>query len=301
MDHLRGIRLFTRVVEAGSFAGAAKVEDVAQSTVSKEVAALEGHLATQLIRRSSRGLSITETGREYYDFAVGMLADLDAVEARVRSGNSAPRGRIRVAVPLVLSSRFIIPHLGGFLDRYPELTLDVEASEQYVNLIEDGIDLAIRIGAQRDSSLMSRQIGVLEPEVVASPAYLDAHGVPRHPDDLRRHICLPFMFEGSSKAWRFRDGDGEIRMTPTARLRTNDADGVHAAVRAGLGIAQGPSWMFAEDVAAGALVPLLADYTPSLVPIRAITSANRRMTGAIQLLVDHLAAMIREEPHLRMR
>lgn len=301
MDHINRLRLFIRVVETGSFSGAGKAEKVAQSTVSKEIATLEKRLNAQLVRRSARGFSVTESGQRLYDFAVGMLADLDAMENSIRSGDRSPKGRIRIAAPPVVSNRLIAPHLPEFLERYPDLAIDMEVSERYVSLVEDGIDIAIRIGVLGDSSLIARQIGNLEPVVVGSPAYLKSSGTPRSPQDLERYICLPYLFEGGSKAWKFQGADADITISPSARLRTNDAASVHAAVLAGYGLAQGPSWMFADDIANGRLVPVLADHRAGLVPIHAIATGTRRMTGAIKAFVDFVAEKIDDEPHLRLR
>jgi LysR family transcriptional regulator for bpeEF and oprC len=301
MDQLNKMRLFVRVVETGSFSRASRAEGVAQSTVSKEISSLEKQLGALLMRRSSRGLTVTEQGQEFYDFAVGMLADLDAAESRIRMGEVSPKGRIRVAAPPVFSSNLIVPGLPLLFARYPDLTIDLEVSERYVSLVEDGVDVAIRLGHLSDSSLVARQIGCVEAVVVATPAYLDLHGIPMTVADLEHHNCLPFMFQGSSKTWKFRNSEGEIDIMPSAKLRTNDAVGVMAAVRAGLGLAQGPSWMFAEEIAAGRLIPVLTDYTPRLFPLHAINSGTRRMTGAIKVFVDFVAELIKSEPHLRIR
>lgn len=301
MDHVDRMRLFVRVVETGSFSRASKAEGVAQSTVSKEIISLEGRLGALLVRRSSRGLSVTEQGQEFYDFAIGMLADLDAAESRIRSGEVSPQGRIRVAAPPIFSSNLIVPGLPSLFARYPKLTIDLEVSERYVSLVEDGVDVAIRLGHLADSSLVARQIGCVEAVVVATPAYLDRCGTPMTLAELEHHSCLPFMFQGSSKTWKFRKPEGEIAIMPSAKLRTNDAEGVMAAVRAGLGLAQGPSWMFAEEVAAGKLIPVLTDYKPRLFPLHAINSGTRRMTGAIKVFVDFVAELMKLEPQLRIR
>lgn len=301
MDHLDTIRLFVRVVETGNFSRAGKAEGVAQSTVSKRVSSLEARLAAQLIRRSSRGLSVTEQGQEFYGFAIGILADLEAAEARIRSGDVEPRGRIRIACPPVFSSRLIVPGIPSFLARYPDLTIDLDVSERYVNLVEDGVDVAIRIGDLADSSLLARQIGSVEAVVVGAPHYLQRHGTPKTPTDLDRHSCLPFLFQGGSKTWKFRDSDGEIVLAPSANLRTNDAESVHAAALAGLGLAQGPGWMFANEIAVGALVEVLTDFRPRFFPIHAVSSESRRMTGAVKVFVEFVAELIKSEPSLRIR
>jgi LysR family transcriptional regulator for bpeEF and oprC len=301
MDQIRRMRLFTRLVETGSFSRAGKAEGVAQSTVSKEVAALEAHLGSPLIRRSSRGLSITEQGKEFYDFAVGMLADLDAAEVRIRSGVVSARGILRVTCPPVFSSRLIAPRLQDLFEAYPDLSVDLEVSERYVSLVEDGVDVAIRIGDLSDSSQLARQIGLVEAVVVATPAYLAQHGTPMSPNELADHSCLPFTFEGSSKTWKFSSPGGPIVTDPVAKLRTNDPESVHAAVLADMGLAQGPSWMFADDIAAGRLDVVLADYAPRLYPIHAVSSGTRRMAGSIKVFVDFVADLVGREPHLRLR
>ncbi|WP_307437438.1 LysR family transcriptional regulator [Labrys monachus] len=295
------MRLFVRTVETESFSRAGKAESVSQSTVSKEVAALEAHLGSLLIRRSSRGLSVTEKGQEFYDFATGMLGDLEAAEARIRSGELSARGRLRVTCSPVFSNRLISPRLPALFARHPDLTIDLEVSERYVSLIEDGVDVAIRIGDLPDSSLLARQIGCVEAAVVASPAYLAEYGTPASPDDLAHHKCLPFTFQGNSKTWKFKTSEGPIAIMPFGPLRTNDPESVHAAVLAGMGLAQGPNWMFAGDIEAGRLVSVLEDYRPRLYPIQAVSSTTRRMTGAIKVFVDFVAGLLKDEPNLRMR
>ncbi|MEP9369719.1 LysR family transcriptional regulator [Xanthobacter sp. VNH20] len=301
MDQLKRMRLFVRTVEAESFSRAGKAEGVAQSTVSKEVAALEAHLGTLLIRRSSRGLSVTEKGQEFYDFAVGMLGDLETAEAHLRSGEVSARGRLHVTCSPVFSNRLIAPRLPDLFARYPDLTIDLEVSERYVSLIEDGVDVAIRIGELPDSSLLTRQIGCVEAAVVASPAYLAEHGTPTSPDDLASHSCLPFTFQGNSKTWKFLGSDGPMIITPFGPLRTNDPESVHSAVLAGMGLAQGPSWMFADDIETGRLVPVLENYRPRLYPIQAVSSSTRRMTGAVKVFVDFVANLLKDEPYLCLR
>ena len=301
MDQIKRMRLFVRLVETGSFSRTGKAEGVAQSTVSKEVSALEAHLGAVLVRRSSRGLSVTESGQEFHDFAVGMLADLDTAESRIRSGEVSARGRLRVTCPPVFSNRLIAPRLPALFEAHPDLSVDLEVSERYVSLIEDGVDVAIRIGDMPDSNLLARQIGCVEATVVATPAYLARHGRPARPDDLASHSCLPFTFEGSSKSWKFSGPDGAMVIDPVAKLRTNDPESIHAAVLADMGLAQGPSWMFADDIAAGRLEVVLAEYAPRYYPIHAVSTGTRRMTGAIKVFVDFVAALIAEEPHLRLR
>lgn len=301
MDRLRKMRLFVRVVETGSFSAAGKAEGVAQPTVSKEVSALEAHLGVQLLRRSPRGLSVTEPGREFYNFAVGMLADLDAAEMQIRAGNVSPQGRIRVACAPVIAARLIVPALPDFLDRNPNLSIDLDVSERFVSLVEEGIDLALRVGDLATSGLLARQIGAVTAEVVGTPAYFERHGFPENPADLDRHVCLPFLFEGTSKSWRFRGPKGDIAIVPSARLRTNDAESIQSAVRAGIGLAQGPSWIFADEIAAGTLRSVLQEWQPAAFPIHAIRSGNRRASSGIAAFTDFVADLLALDPHLKLR
>lgn len=301
MGQIKKMRLFVRVVETGSFSAAGKAEGVTQPTVSKEVSALEAHLGTQLLRRSPRGLSVTEPGREFYNFAVGMLADLDAAEAQVRAGDASPRGRLRIACAPVIASRLIVPALPRFLELHPGLSIDLDVSERFVNLVEEGVDLALRVGDLAASGLLARQVGAVEAVVVGTPGYFEHHGTPVEPADLEHHICLPFLFEGTSKNWRFCGPEGDLAIVPSARLRTNDAESIQAAVRAGFGLAQGPSWIFGDEIASGALRPVLADWQPAPFPVHVIRSGVRRATRGIAAFTDFVADLLAAEPRLRPR
>ena len=301
MDHLDRMRLFNRVVETGSFTDAGKAAGVAQSTVSKEISALEARLGTQLVRRSPRGMTITDAGRQLYDSSLRILAELEQAETLIRSGHASPTGRIRLAAPAVISSRLIAPNMGEFMNRYPDLSIDMEVSERYVSLIEEGIDVAIRIGSLSDSGLVARQIGALRPIVVASPSYIAAHGEPQSPEDLAAHHCLPYLFEGTSRHWRFRGDQGIFTVAPRSRLRTNDAASVRAAAIGGLGLAQGPTWMFSGDLDEGRLRAVLTGFRGDTVPIHAVISAGRRSTAGTRAFIEFMIECIDREPELRMR
>ncbi|WP_158914749.1 LysR family transcriptional regulator [Caulobacter sp. S45] len=295
------MRLFVRVVEAGSFSRAAKAAGVAQPTVSKQIAALEEHLKTQLLRRTPRGLSVTETGKAYYAFVAGMLADLDTAEARIGQDDGGLHGRVRISFPPLFASRHVIPRLPDFLDRNPELSLQIDVSERYVSLIEDGVDLAVRIGDVDESSLSARQIGSVAAMIVAAPAYLQRHGVPATPEALQDHSAVQFLFHGEVRPWAFVGGGERIQVSPSARIQTNDADSVQSAAMAGLGIARGPSWMFVEQLAAGWLTPILQEYAPPTYPIWAVTTRSRHKAGPVEAIADFLAELFEREPELRIR
>jgi LysR family transcriptional regulator for bpeEF and oprC len=298
LDHLDRMRLFNRVVESGSFTDAGKAAGVAQSTVSKEMATLEARLGTQLVRRSPRGMTVTDAGQQLYDTSLRILADLDAAEALIRAGHDKPAGRIRVAAPAVMSSRLIAPNMGQFMARFPDLSIDMDVSERYVSLIEEGIDVAIRIGSLSDSGLIARQIGALQPVVVASPSYLAAHGTPKTPADLEQHDCLPYLFEGASRQWRFRGLHVPFNIAPRSRFRTNDAASVHAAALAGLGLAQGPTWLFRDDLNAGRLRAVLVEFRGDAVPVHAVTSAGRKSTARTRAFIAFMGECMARDPEL---
>lgn len=253
MDRLDAIQIFIRVVETRSFSMAARAMGVAQPTVSKQVAALETHLGAQLLRRSSRGLTLTEAGQDFYESAVRLLSDLEAAEARIGRGQVSPSGHVRVALSAGFGRMFIVPRLPDFYARYPDISVDIDVSERHVNLLEEGIDVAIRIGNLRDSSLVARRIGSCAAVTIATPGYLARRGEPRVPSDLDRHDCVVFMFHGAQRPWQFKGPSGPLAVEPKGILRSNDAEHIRAGVLAGLGVGHNVSWLFAPEIASGAV------------------------------------------------
>ncbi|AKU95116.1 Transcriptional regulator, LysR family [Labilithrix luteola] len=301
MDRLDTMRLFVRVVETSSFSKAARAEGVAQSTASKQVAALEKRLGTQLLRRTTRGLSMTEAGRTFYDDAVRLLADLDAAEARAGHGHGAPGGQLRVAAPSALSRMYVVPHLPVLLARYPALRVELDVSDRYVNLVEEGVDVAIRIGSLRDSSLVARRMGTFDIVTVASPDYVARHGEPHKPSELERHACVAFMFRGAPRPWEFRTTKGPIPFTPSGPTRFDDAESIRAAVLAGLGIAHVPGWLFAEELTTGNVVSLLKTFAPERVPLQAVYPSDRRTSSKAKVFIEFLAETFAECSWLKAR
>jgi LysR family transcriptional regulator for bpeEF and oprC len=300
MDRLDEMRLFIRVVETASFSKVAKAEGILQSTVSKRIATLEARLGAQLLRRTSRGLSLTEAGEDFYGSTVRILGDIDSAESRIGRGQVSPVGRIRVAVSPAFGRMYLVPRLAEFFERYPELSIDLEISDRHVNLIEEGIDLAIRIGALRDSTLFARRIGGMRMITLAAASYLEKHGVPATPDDLAQHSIVTFMFNGAARPWEFQGPSGPFSLVTSGRVRSNDAEHIRAAVLAGLGIGHNGSWLFAGELASGDVVRILEDFTPPPYPISAVT-AGRHMPGKVRALVDFLADIFAVDPHLNAR
>ena len=301
MDRLDTIRLFVRVVETSSFSKAARLEGVVQSTASKQVAALEKRLGTQLLRRTSRGLSTTEAGRDFYDTVGQILAELAAAEVRAMQGQGVPSGQLRVAVPTAFGRMHIVPLLATLLERYPGLRIDHDAGDRYVNLVEEGIDVAIRIGQLSDSTLVARRIGAFEIATVASKSYVERHGEPRRPGDLGGHACVTFMFRGSPRPWEFGGPKGSTTIAPAGPLRFHDAESVRAAVLAGLGVGHAPAWLFAEEIAAGTVSRLLTVYVPAPVSIHAVCSSGKAVTSKAKAFIDFLAESFAASDWLKTR
>lgn len=300
MDRLDVMRLFVRVVETASFSRAAKVEGVVQPTVSKHIAALEARLGAQLLRRTSRGLSMTEAGEAFYEATIRLLDEVEEIETRVGRGQLAPSGRIRVAMSAGFGRMHILPKLPQFFEEFPDVTVETDISDHYVNLIENRIDVAIRIGSLSDSSLVARKIGSGETALLATPAYLSRKGMPKTPADLADHECVTFMSGGSARQWEFMGPEGKVIIDPVGPVRTSDAEHIRVGVLSGLGLAQGPAWLFAEELESGAIVRVLSEYAPERHPIYAVSPSGRLQSSKVKVFVDFLAKAFARDASLRL-
>lgn len=291
MDRLDAMRIFVRVVETGSFSKAAAAEGIVQSTASKQIAALEKHLGTQLLRRSSHGLNTTTTGRAYYESVVKILSEIDVAEALAHDGRDSLSGPLRVAAPSAFGRQYIVPHLKMLTDRHPGLRIELDVTDRYVNLIEEGVDVAIRIGHLSDSSLRGRRIASFEVATVGSAEYFARRAPPKKLQDLEKHDCIAFMAKTGARRWDFRDGKRAAVFTPSTGLRFNDAESVRAAVLAGLGIAHAPRWLFADVLKSGEVKQVLASHVPLCIPVHAIWAGNARPTNKVRAFIEFYAAI----------
>jgi DNA-binding transcriptional LysR family regulator len=289
MDRLDTMRMFVRVVESGSFSGAARELGVGQPAVSKQIASLERHLGAQLLLRTSRSLVVTDAGRYFFESAAKLISDLDAAESRIGRGLRAPSGLVRVSAAPSFGALCIVPRLPEFFRRYPDVSVELLVSDRSARLIEEGIDVGIRIGELPESSLLARKIGTTEVVVVASRAYLKARGEPSSPGDLKRHPCIVFASQTGPRPWRFEGKSKPFSFLPESSFRTNSGEEIRAAVLAGLGIAQVPYWLCARDLDAGELKRILRKHEPRALPITAVRPANRRLATKVSVLIDFLA------------
>ncbi|MEE4453564.1 LysR family transcriptional regulator [Novosphingobium resinovorum] len=294
------MKLLTRVVELGSFTQAGHELGLGQPSVSKQIAALEAHLGTRLLERTSRGLRPTAAGLDLYHSALRLTSDLEETEARIRDGSTAPSGLVRVATPPALGRMYIIPRLPAFLAQFSEIEVEFTAGQPLADLVRDGVDVALRVGELGSSALIARKIGEMQMMTVASPAYLAAHGVPAKPQDLAHHKLIAAQTGGRAVEWRLRGEDGTAAIMPTGAFRSNDGEDLRAAVLAGLGILHGPSALFHADLEAGRIVRVLEAYKADADPIHLVTSGGRKMPYRVRVFIDFLAATFASEPGLRM-
>lgn len=292
------IRTFVRVVQSGSFSEVARSAGIGQPAISKQVTALESHLGAQLLRRTSRSLSLTEAGQEFYESAVRLIDDLEAAESRVGRGQSAPSGLIRVTVAPVFGRLYIVPRLQDFFTRYPDIVVETVVTDRVVNLVEEGVDLAIHNGELKDSTLIARKIATTPVVTVGSRSYLKQHGEPTAPGELDRHRCVVYAPRGAPRAWRFSDESGNIEFQPKGSFRTDDAGEIRAAVLADLGLAHAPGWLFQREIASKAVRVVMRNHSPQPLAISAVRAAGRRLPTKLRVFIDFLAQIFAEEPML---
>ncbi len=299
MDRFSALQLFARVVELGSFTRASKELGIGQPAVSKQIAALETHLETRLVDRTSRGLRATAAGLDLYNSTIRLLADMEETEARIRGASKGPVGLVRVATPPVLGRMYIIPRLPDFITRFPEISVELSVAQRLTDLVKEGVDVALRVGSLESSSLVARRIGSIQTITVAVPGYLATHGTPTDPQDLVDHKLVTGQTDGEVLPWRFGGESGPWSMVPLGAVRSNDGEDLRAAVLAGIGITHGPSALFQADLQERRVVRILDAFTPAPVPIHAVCSSGRKMPQRVRVFVDFLAAAFAAEPSLR--
>jgi DNA-binding transcriptional LysR family regulator len=298
MDRFAEIEALVAVVEAGSFHAAGERLDVAKSMVSRRLSQLERRLGSRLLHRTTRRLTLTDAGRNFYQRAVQILAELDEAEQSVAAGHRELRGAIKLAAPLTFGLRHLSGAITEFLDAHPAIELNLDLNDRNINLIEEGFDLAVRIGELPDSTLIARRLGTSRAVTCASRAYLDRHGEPLHPEDLRKHIGLQYSNIGYRQHWRFETPQGEtVFAQPQIRIRANNGEALACAAVAGLGITTGPTFILSSYLRGGSLIRILKDYRLPVVGIYALYPPGRLLPRRIQVFADFLAERFGEQPY----
>ena len=290
MDRLDAMKLFVRVAELGSFAAVAQQLGVARSVVTRQIAGLEAHLGVKLMARSTRRLALTSAGTAYLEKCRVILNLVEAAETDVAEERLTPRGNIRMSLPLSFGLKRLAPLLLDFSQRYPEVGLDMDYSDRRVKLIEEGIDLSIRITRRLDGGDVARKIGTGRMQVVASKNYLAQHGRPQHPAELIHHECLGYTSGGVAQNWQFMV-DGQLQSFPVrSRINANNGDVLTEAAAQGLGITLQPDFIIDDYLADGRVEAILVDFPVAELGIYAMLPSNRHIPHRVRVLMDFLAA-----------
>lgn len=293
LPDLEGLAIFAKVVEHRSFAGAAQDLALSKATVSKAVRRLERRLGARLFNRTSRRLALTDAGRGLAGPAARLLHQGEAAEAEALAQSSVPRGLVRLAAPMSFGVCAVAPLLPEFLNAYPEVSIDLHLSDEVIDLVGMGFDMALRIAALPDSSLVARRLGPVERHLVGAPAYFAAHGRPTHPSHLSDHACLGYAYLPNPDTWRFINGAGEeVMVRPAGPLRANNADGLTPSVVAGVGLAVQPDFAVADHLADGRLEAVMTDWRPPPVALHLVLPPGGPRPARVEAVADYLTSSL---------
>ena len=296
MDLLTAFRTFVRISETGSFSAVAREVGATQPAISRQVAQLEDHLGARLFQRSTRSLALTADGHDLLTHARHVLAAVEETEAAVGRRRSSPGGLVRLGAPTAFGRITLAPRLGALLERYPELQVELCLNDDVIDMVQTGIDVAIRVGEVTDASLVARRVGSVVTQTVASADYLAARGEPQLPSDLGSHDCIVFTRGVEPQEWVFTGPDGEISVSVHGRFRTDGADAAAAAAVAGLGVARLPAWLIQEALSDGRVRRILTPWRPRSRPIFAIYPSRRFLAPRTRAVIDFLVDEFRLDP-----
>jgi LysR family transcriptional regulator for bpeEF and oprC len=297
------MEVFVQVVDAGGFTRASENLQLPKATVSTLVAALESTLSVKLLHRTTRQVSVTADGAAYYERCLRILSDVKDAEESLSRSRLSPSGRLRVDAPTGLSAELLVPALPSFFELYPDIQLELGCSDRIIDLIEEGVDCAVRGGQLSDSSLIARRVGLLNFVTCAAPSYLQRYGVPAHPRDLERHRCVNYFSSKSGKIYNWdytRDGE-RIEMTLPGHIALNDSNAYLQAGLAGLGIIMMTDVQLASHGRDGRLVQVLEDWVTDPLPIHVVYPQNRHLSAKVRVFVEWVADLMVSHPQMRLR
>jgi DNA-binding transcriptional LysR family regulator len=298
MDRLVAMETFVRVVETGSFSAAARALNVGQPAVSKTIAQLEARLGVRLLVRSTRGLSPTEAGQNFCDRAKRAIEEAEEAELVARGAGAGLTGRLRVCAAVTFARLHIIPRLPKFLASHPGLTMDVILDDRTIDLVEEGVDVALRMGSLADSSLTARRLASAPRYVMGTDAYFARFGVPTTPAELTEHAAVIYVRDGGGDSWRFRQGATEISVRMSGRLRVTAAEGLRAGVLSGMGLAIASAWMFSPELASGDVRPVLKEWSLPLLDLWAVYPTARMATAKARAFAAFVEAELKRDDSL---
>ncbi len=288
MDRIDCLRAFVRALEGGSFSAAARELGIGQPAVSKRITALESEFGTQLFLRTTRKFRPTPEARRIYDLARQILESFDTARASLTEASPRPTGTLRVGVPSSFGRRYMMPVIADYVRNYPEVRVDVRFSERFINLVEDGVELALRIGKLEASTLVARRLGTVQRYLVATPTYLHGRPLPRTPEDLHAHQCIIYSRLAPANEWTFESENGRHVVAIDGSVLVDDADAMEEAVRHHLGIAILPDWNAADGIRDGQLENVLADYSIAALPVHAVYPEAQWMSPRARSFLDLL-------------
>lgn len=299
---LLSLRLFVDVASSGSFSAAARLHGLPASSVSRRIARLETALGQRLLARSTRAVRLTEAGAEYLARVRAILEDLELATDQVGGGTSEPRGLLRINAPVAFGRAHIAPLLERFQEAHPKLEIELNLTDMFIDPVAEGADIVVRIGALRDSALVSRKLADQRHLVCAAPGYLDRHGAPADPGDLAGHNCLIYQSRQGAQAWMFRRGDDPFRRQEvTGNLKSNDALSLVEAARQGQGLVLFPSWLVHEHLRSGSLVPVLGDWQANegseALGIHLVLAERKLRSPKVEAFLAYLLKATGTPPH----
>lgn len=298
MDKLLWMETLIKVADSGHFSTAARTMRLSKAAVSKYINALEEHLGAQLINRTTRRLSLTGEGELYLAHCRRILEDIQEAEAAAGRMRSEPKGLLRVNGPMSFGHLHLASAIADFLTLYPDIRIEFEMNDRFVDVVEEGWDVVIRIGKLRDSSLHARKLAPVRIVLCGSPAYFEHHGIPKTPTDLGNHYCLGYAYVSMGNTWHFLGPDGqEKRVTFEPRLRVNNGDAIRQALLQGVGIAISPTFIVGEDLRAGSLQVIMADWRFEESTLYAVYPHNRRLSTKVRFFIDFLADRFGSKPY----
>jgi DNA-binding transcriptional LysR family regulator len=289
MDLLSGMRLFARVVETGGFTTVARESRTSQPTISRTIAALEAHLGVRLLNRSSRALTLTDDGKQFYQRARAALEAVAEAEGSVGRRRGEPSGLLRLGTPVAFGRLHVTPLIPKFLERHPNVGVELVMNDGFVDLVGEGLDLAVRVGNLADPSLVARPIGMTRRVTVAASSYLDRCGVPSTPADLAQHDCVIYTRLATGQRWHFEGSDGPVQVDVHGRFSADNSEAVREAVIGGAGIAVLPVWLFKDEVDRGLVRLILEQFEPTPLPIHAVYPSRRLLSAKVRAMIDFLA------------
>ncbi|EJO92485.1 LysR family transcriptional regulator [Ectopseudomonas mendocina DLHK] len=299
MDRFQEMKVLLAVTEAESFAGGAKLLGISPPSVTRAVAALEARLGTLLLARNTRSLRLTEAGQRYVEDCRRILLELEEAEELAAGGSVRPRGRLTVTAPVMFGELFLIPRITQYLDSYPDVEINALLVDRVVNMLEEGIDVAVRIGSLPEGDHQALQVGQIRPVVCAAPAFLDRVGRPQHPHEVRHAPIVMSSASGLLSHWQFVGADGVFGFTPTPRFTVSSNQAAIGAARLGWGYTRVLSYQVAAAVARGELELVLEAFEPPALPVHIIHQGGRQVSAKVRTFVDHCAASFRADPALR--